>query len=131
MTPGAQARYQEMDLLTMPAEKRVVFLYTQLLVQLRFARASSGPAAIEERSERLLRAQTIVNELLVSLDHEHGGPIAAQLAGLYAFFLRELMSVRGDDARLDRLIDMAAQLHAAWDVAATQALAAQRSAVGA
>lgn len=126
MIPGAQARYQEMDVTTMPPEKRVVFLYTQLLLQLQFARTLTSTAQIEERADRLLRAQSVVNELLTSLDHRQGGTIATQLAGLYAFFLRELMAIRRDDARLDRLIEMVSQLHGAWDAAAVDALSAPR-----
>src|SRR5437870_8140191 len=55
------------------------------------AAPASPPASVETVHTQLLKAQRIVAELNVTLDHDRGGDIAANLAGLYDFCLRYLV----------------------------------------
>lgn len=122
MTQAAVSRYQQNDVSSMSPAKRVVFLYGQVLVNLRQAGRHLTARDIEPRARCLLRAQDIIAELLASLDLEQGGQIALNLAHLYGWMLTEIAAVdrKQDAARLERLVSLVADLHGAWDQAEQQ-----------
>ena len=113
-------RYRELEVVSLPPARRLVLLFTHLLVQLRLARGHAERREIELRTDRLSRAQEIVVELLASLDRDAGGDLAGQLANLYGWLLGELatLHVRPDLARFDVTIRVVADLHEAWTAAA-------------
>lgn len=51
---------------------------------------SGEKGSIEVVNQELTRAQDIITELMLSLDHERGGPIAGNLSGIYQFCLEML-----------------------------------------
>jgi flagellar protein FliS len=107
---AATARYQQNDVNSMSPARRVVFLYGQVI--------AAGEA--ENRSRMLTRAREIMAELLCTLDFEQGGEIAPNLARLYMWMMDETVAVdRSNDLkRLERLTQMVAELHEAWEQAA-------------
>lgn len=115
-------RYREMEILSMPPARRLVLLFTHLLVQLRLARGHAERKEIERRADRINRAQDIVVELLASLDRDAGGELAKRLAGLYGWLVAELSSLhsRPELARFDLVIKVVAELHEAWTQAAEE-----------
>jgi flagellar secretion chaperone FliS len=117
---SALARYQEVDVLTMPAGRRLVLLYGHLVLALRQGRVAIVAGDIAGRSARVVKALDILHELLFSLDREAGGKMADDLAALYAHLIAEIGAVdrRPDAARLDRVIEITATLHEAWASAA-------------
>ncbi len=121
---NAAAKYREMEIVSMPPARRVVLLFTHLLVQVRLARGHHERRAIEARCTRLVRAQEIVVELLASLDREAGGQLAASLANLYGWLVSELSTLHAkpDLARFDIVIKVVAELHEAWAAAADAVL---------
>ena len=120
MRGGAAAQYQALDVQSMTPARRVVFLYSFLLGQLKQARRNLTAEDPDLRIDCLCRAQNAVNELLIALDRDHGGLLADRLASLYAYFFKELvaLTVKPSGERLDRLISMVASLHDAWCEAA-------------
>jgi flagellar protein FliS len=114
--------YQDNEVLSAPQERLIPMLYQGLLKNLRRAGMQIGAGDLEGKSESLQKASAIVYELLGSLDFEAGGEIASRLAGLYAYFLREIMDAGRalDRTRLDALSEMIGTLHDAWDQAAQQ-----------
>ena len=116
-------RYREMEILSMPPAKRLVLVFTHLLVQLRLARRHAEQKEIEQRAQRLDRAHEIVVELLSTLDREAGGELASRLSGLYGWMITELASlhVRPDLARFDVVIRVVTELHEAWSTIAESA----------
>ncbi len=122
MSYAAVSRYQQNDVVSMSPARRVVFLYGQALASLRQAGRHLEKGEIEARSRSLNRAREIFGELLATLDFEAGGEIAGNLAALYAWFIGEAFQVdlKPDPARLERLITLVADLHAAWTAAADQ-----------
>lgn len=100
----------------------VPLLYEHLLMSLSRANAQMQAGDIEGKGDSLQKASTIVTELLGSLDHEKGGPIATQLSALYAYFTVEILDISRtqDQVVLARLIAMIAELHTAWVEAAEQ-----------
>ena len=80
------------------------------------AAPASPPASVETVHTQLLKAQRIVAELNVTLDHDRGGDIAANLAGLYDFCLRYLVeaNLTKDPAKLPPVTDVLRGLRQAW-----------------
>ena len=66
--------------------------------------------------QRLRRAEDILSELLHTLDHERGGEIAANLAGIYTFCLAELgrARVEQDPDRVDWTQRQLTELRDSW-----------------
>jgi len=120
MTPNPHATYQQMDVYSMTAPKRVVALYTHLVSNLRQARTFLQLGEIEKRQAKLFKAMDATEILLSALDEEQGGEIAAHLTSIYIFFLQQIVhiDVKQDLAALDRLITMVEALHQSWSEAA-------------
>ena len=116
------SRYREMEVLAMPPAKRLVMLYSKLLVLLKQARQEIARGDIVAREQRLVQADEIVRELTFSLNFEAGGALAQSLASIYTWLIAEFAGIHAkpDVARLDAVISIVADLHEAWSGAATQ-----------
>ena len=82
----------------------------------------------------LVRAQDIIVELCGSLNHEDGGPIAVQLADIYDYCFRRLVTanVKKDAAPAHEVVGILRDLGTAWqEIAAQQRQAQSQSSVGA
>jgi flagellar protein FliS len=110
------ARYRETEVLTATPGQLVVLLYDHLLTSLRRARAAMEAGNVELQGECLEKSRNVLTELLVTLDRERGGEVAANLGALYSFLLGELVQVgiRADMRRLDRVTNMIAELRDAF-----------------
>jgi flagellar protein FliS len=91
-----------------------------------------GIAAIEQNDPQaahtnLVRAQDIVVELLGSLNHEAGGQVAAQLASVYDYCFRRLVTanVKKDPAPAREVVGILRDLGTAWQEIAAQQRQAQ------
>jgi flagellar protein FliS len=122
MSYGSNDRYREMEVQAMSPARRLVLLYSHLLVALKQARMHIERGEIELRGERLLRAEEIVHELAFSLDREAGGELATRLAALYAWMLGQFAAIqaRPNLQQLDAVTTIVSELHAAWEGAAAQ-----------
>jgi flagellar protein FliS len=120
------ARYRETEVLTATPGQLVVLLYDHLLLSLRRARAAMDARDIDAQGVSLEKGRDVLTELLVTLDRDRGGEVAANLAALYSFLLGELVQVgiRADGARLDRVTRMIGELRDAFAQASTSAVAA-------
>jgi flagellar protein FliS len=120
------ARYRETEVLTATPGQLVVLLYDHLLLSLRRARAAMDARDIDAQGVSLEKGRDVLTELLVTLDRDRGGEVAANLAALYSFLLGELVQVgiRADGARLDRVTHMIGELRDAFAQASTSAVAA-------
>ncbi len=122
------ARYREAEVLSASPAQLVVIVYEHLLINLRRARLQVADVDGAARSDSLARARAALTELLVTLDHEKGGDLAARLGAIYTFMLGELsvLGVKPSAERLDAIIALATELHEAFgQVAATQPSARQ------
>jgi flagellar secretion chaperone FliS len=110
------ARYREAEVLSASPAQLVVIVYEHLLTNLRRARLLGGATEIAARSDALERARAALTELMVTLDHERGGDVAARLASLYGFMLGELttLGVKPSPDRLDRLVALVSELRDAF-----------------
>ena len=117
MSYGTQAaRYRETEVLTATPGQLVVLLFDHLVVSLGRAKLAMVNGEFELQGDHLEKSRNILTELLVTLDRERGGEIAINLSALYSFLLGELVQVgvRADQARLDRVTHMIAELRNAF-----------------
>lgn len=121
MSYAAQSdRYRETDILSRPKEWLVPLLYEHLLVSLNRAAAQIEVRDLEGKGASLEKANSILIELLTSLNVEQGGEIASRLSALYTYLAGELLTVSRtmDVHHLRRLIAIVEDLHGAWVQAA-------------
>lgn len=87
------------------------------------AMADGGPQSVELVNRELTRAQEIITELQLSLDHEQGGTIAASLNALYGFYLDRLAraNIEKQPEPLRSVTEGLTQLREAWTSAAERA----------
>jgi flagellar protein FliS len=110
------AAYRQQSILTAPPGRLVVMLHEGCL---RFLSQSAHALREGDRTtslQRMRRAEAIIDELTVTLDHERGGVVASRLQGIYAFCRRHLMEAwRDADAdKIDQVIGLLSELRDAW-----------------
>lgn len=110
----AHSAYTQGQVVASSPVRIIVLLYDGAI---RFCRQSqqrfSDPAV---RGHGLGRAHAIVSELMIVLDHDQGGEIAARLESLYRYVLDALIraNVKGDARALDSAIGVLEELAQGW-----------------
>jgi flagellar protein FliS len=97
----------------------VLMLYDRALAAIarsEWALKNSENGSIEIAHQELTRAQDIVTELMLSLDHDKGGEISTSLNAIYEFCLDRLThaNVNKDPAALPFVTKSLTDLRAAW-----------------
>jgi len=116
-----QQYYRQQETQTASPAQLVLMLYNGALAEV--ARAGRGlaqsPPDLEDVNDCLNRAQAIVTELSVTLDHERGGVIATNLASLYDFCLERLLdaNIGKSTEGLGDVSDVLTGLRDAWEQA--------------
>jgi len=116
-----QHHYRQQEAQTASPAQLVLMLYNGTLAEI--ARAGRGLAAspvdLADVHDCLTRAQAIVTELLVTLDLEGGGVMAANLASLYDFCLDRLVAanIAKSADGLAEAADVLTGLRDAWEQA--------------
>ena len=116
----AYAHYRTQAATTASPAQLVLMLYDGALAHLsRAEEALAGTPATEPAHEALTKAQAIVNHLAVTLDHERGGEIAANLADLYGFCSEQLLraNLEKSPEGLDDVASVLRGLRDAWEEA--------------
>ena len=128
----ALSTYKEIRVNTASQGQLIIMLYDGAVKQLDLALsllemndAKKDPGRIEKIGKAVVKTQEIVSELMVSLDFEQGGDIAANLFSLYTWFNRELMeaNINQDGRRIAVVRNLLEDLRSAWqEIAATTAV---------
>jgi flagellar protein FliS len=108
--------YRDREILTASPARLVVLLFEHAHSNLLRARRAVQMNNAPERVAAVGKARDAIMELMVTLDLEQGGQIAQNLRSLYAFVLTELSDCarRPDGARLEAVIRIVSELHAAF-----------------
>ena len=120
--------YKQQSILTAPPGRLVVMLYdgcVRFLFQAAYA-MREGKRTVS--LERLRRAEAIIDELRVSLDHDKGGEIAANLDAIYGFSRSHLIRAWGeqDASKIDEVSRLMTELRDAWaQIAAREGAASE------
>lgn len=110
--------YQVNQVATANPKQLVIMLYEGAIRFLEEALQNIGNfRKYDVVNTKILRAQDIINELMVSLDMEKGGEIANNLLSLYVFMKKELLeaNINKDKTRVERVIKMLVDLKSAWE----------------
>ena len=83
--------YQQVAILSHDPLKQVQILYRAAIDSVIVARRHVQEKNVRERSRSIMKAWSIVNELLHSLDHAAGGDLSRNLAALYAYTQTRLL----------------------------------------
>ena len=131
MTYGSQGytSYQTEAAMTATPGGLVLMLFDGALgaiARAQVALEQSKSRDLELAHKELTRAQDIVGELQVSLDHEVGGRLSASLSGLYQFCSEQLIAANlaKDAAPLPAVARILGQLRTAFAAALNQVEAA-------
>ena len=116
MNPYARPQaYREASVMTASPEQLVVMIYDGAGRFLRQAEGSMVEGSWLQASERLTRAEAIIDELLATLDMD-AGEIAERLQAIYIFCKTRLTEARieRDPVRVDQVARLLAVLRGAW-----------------
>jgi len=83
-------RYAAADVSVADRGRLLLLVFEGGIKFLRLTRDALAAGDVAHFGEHLARSQAIISELLATLDHQAGGPIAADLARLYDFMLFHL-----------------------------------------
>ncbi|SEK21635.1 flagellar protein FliS [Carnobacterium iners] len=83
--------YKQNQILNATPKKLVIMLYEGAIKNLKLAELSAADKKIEATSNALIKAQEIIQELIVTLDFKNGGEVAENLNQLYDYFITELI----------------------------------------
>lgn len=114
--------YQTQEVMTASPAKLVALLYERAIGSLKAVVRAIEADDIESRWKANKKAIDIVSHLLMTLDIERGGNIAANLDQLYRFMLTRLTQVDiRNDAQIARdVINLLEPLHESWKQLAAQ-----------
>ena len=113
---AAPQSYQQNAVMTAPPGRLIVMLYDGAGRFLRRASLAMQNSEIARTNESLQRAEAILDELIVTLNHEEGGEIAASLRDLYLFCGRHLNEARvdKDHEKIDAVVGLLSELRDAF-----------------
>jgi flagellar secretion chaperone FliS len=125
MNPYARPQaYREASVMTASPEQLVVMLYDGAGRFLRQAEGSMIDGSWLQASEKLSRAEAIIDELLATLDMD-AGEVADRLQSIYVFCKTRLIEARieRDAVRVDQVARLLAELRDAWSQVRSPAVA--------
>ena len=125
MNPYARPNaYRENSILTASPEQLVVMLYDGAGRFLRQAEGSMIDGSWLQASEKLSRAEAIIDELLATLDMD-AGEVADRLQSIYVFCKMRLIEARieRDAVRVDQVARLLGELREAWSQVHSPAVA--------
>jgi flagellar secretion chaperone FliS len=127
MNPYASPQaYRDHAVLTATPEQLVVMLYDGAVRFLRQAEIAMGEGAWMHGFDKLGRGESIIDELLATLNMETG-EMAERLQAIYVFAKRTLIEARlqRDAEKVGHVIALLSSLREAWAKLAEQAAAEQ------
>ena len=125
MNPYARPNaYRENAIMTASPEQLVVMLYDGAGRFLRQAEGSMIDGSWLQASEKLSRAEAIIDELLATLDMD-AGEVADRLQSIYVFCKTRLIEARieRDAVRVDQVARLLSELREAWSQVRSPAVA--------
>ncbi|MDR1315881.1 MAG: flagellar export chaperone FliS [Spirochaetales bacterium] len=110
--------YKEARIRTAGQGQLIVMLYDEAIKQIDMALLAldAQTKKLDAIHNPLTKAQTVITELMVSLDFDKGGEVAKNLFNLYMFFNRQLMegNVRKDASPVRIVRNFLAQIRESW-----------------
>jgi flagellar protein FliS len=100
----------------------IQMLMESALQKIMLAKGHMQKKQITEKGEQIGWAISIIEGMRASLDREHGGEIAVNLASLYEYMKVTLLeaNLHNDERRLDEVASLLAQVKSGWDALPAQ-----------
>lgn len=119
MSVNPYQKYKVAQYSTASPEQLLLMLYDGAIKFARQAKKEMEEKNIEGANNKLKRTEDIINELMVSLDMDHGGEIARNLYNLYDYMNRRLIqaNIRKDPSLVDEVINLLNSLKKSWEEA--------------
>ena len=114
-TNQAYNQYRNQSVLTAGPGELVLMLYDGCLKQIRMARLAISEDMNEARHTALVKAQSIITELMATLDFDY--EISSSLYSLYDYFQSELVAanIEKKPEHLDNVESMMSDLRNTWE----------------
>jgi flagellar secretion chaperone FliS len=111
--------YKDTEITTANQSKLIIMLYDGAIRFLRIAEAKMDFHSYDVVNTNIIKAQDIITELMVSLNMEAGGAVAANLLNLYAYMKKRLIeaNMQKDAGMVKEVIGHMETLRAAWEQA--------------
>jgi flagellar protein FliS len=124
-------KYQNQAVQTATPERLLLMLFEGAIRFCKEAMLGIDQRNFQLAHEKNIRVQNIVNELIVTLDREKGGDIAANLLSIYNYLNQRLIeaNLKKDKAILEEVLGHLTELHEAFSGAA-QIVRAQNGRTG-
>jgi flagellar biosynthetic protein FliS len=109
--------YTEQSGITASPGELLMMLLNAEIKNIRIAILSIGAGKLTDAHQRLIKAQDIMDELILSLDDTY--EISKELTPLYLFIKKELMSanIKKDTEKLEKLLPIVTELRDSWEKA--------------
>ncbi len=117
MNKNASLKYIEQGSMTATPGELLMLLLNAEIKNIRVAILRIHDKKLEEAHNCLVKAQDIMNELILSLDDSFA--LSKELTALYTFIRDELVAanIKKDAAKLEALIPVVTQLRDTWEEA--------------
>ncbi len=118
-------KYQENKIEGSSQGEMIILLYEGCIRFMNEALVFIEENKIQDAHNKIIKAQRIINELMVTLDFEAGGEIAQNLYNLYDFIMNELIkaNIKKEKEGLYNSIEVMQELLDAWRVVIKEAQA--------
>jgi len=109
-------QYQNNQIVTAKPEQILILLYDGAIRFVYRAATAIAEKDVEKKNINVNKTVAILSELSATLDHTIGGQVAADLAALYDFMIRELTAVNrtNDQNRLENVRAILTELRDTW-----------------
>ncbi|GAB2490569.1 flagellar export chaperone FliS [Alkalibacterium psychrotolerans] len=114
---SASKVYKKNQVETASPKQLVVLLYEGAVKFIRLAELAIEKNDMTKANRNILKAQDIVTELMVSLNHQNGeNAIASELQTLYSYILNQLIqaNLKKDTEKLAETRNLLSELREAW-----------------
>jgi flagellar protein FliS len=111
--------YKENQITTTDSGTVLLMLYQGAIDAVNRAAEHMAEGNMPEKGRLILRANDIINQFVVSLDHDAGGEVARNLEALYSFMLEQILiaNVQNDRRPLQTVASLLSTLKQGWESA--------------
>lgn len=123
MLETAVNRYKQVLVSTSSPGQILIALYSGIFRFLNGGKLALQKGELARGREQLSRAQAIIHELDMALDHDVFPELCGNLQGLYQFSIDRIQKARlkGDTQPIDEVVRVLAPLREAWSIAVADA----------
>ena len=128
MPNNAYQQYKQAQYETASPEKLLLMLYDGAIKFAVQAKEGIKDNDYELANEKIKRVQSIINELMVTIDMDQGGEIADNLYNLYEYMNRRLIqaNIRKDSEIVEEVLDLLREMKEGWEEATKKVKSVQR-----